>query len=882
MSTTRGTRAYRLLLRLFPRSFREDHAAEMESLYRTMRREWEEVRGGVGPRFWMSLTWDTCREAAGEWLTLSRDILRSTTTTTVGDTMSAFFGDVRYAVRQLLRQPGYGLMIVLLMTFGIAGNAAVFRVFNGLFLRPLPFENPERLVDLDETAPQWDLEFVNMAYPDFAVWRRDNRTFEAMTVFQQGGLNFAAEGSAERIDYLAATHDIDDVLGIEPHLGRFFTAEEDVEDGAYVGLVSMGFWERQFGGSPDVLGQTVMVNGRALEIIGVLPEEARFVGEADLWIPLQRPESDDSGWGLSGIGLLRPEVTVEQAAADLTAIHRGMVEARPVNEITSPVIHSLRDRYLGDFRLGSGFLMGAVGIVLLIACANIAGLMFARSLAREGEMSIRLAMGAPRMRIIRQLLTESVLLAGVGAAVGTALGFWASSYLVNAMDDQFPSWVTFDLDLRFVAFTLAVTMGAAILFGLAPALQASGAKLNLSSSTRTTASGAKRRIMSTLVAAEVAMAMVLLVVGGLSTLDVRRLSAVDPGFVSEGVLTYRLQLPNTRYPDAEARTAFATAYLESLRRLPGVTNATLASTLPLSGHWGWFYEADGHERSEDDANPVVLNRVVTPGYLETMGVPLVRGRTFNDFDGREEGTQAAIVNETFVRTHLSHVEDPVGARIRTGPQAPWVTVVGVARDVKHYGVDQEMRPGVYLPWQQFPLSRFMAALTTDGDPAQLAAAARRATAELDPELPLFSVNTMDVQLAESLWTRKATSGLIAIFSTVALLLAVAGIYGVISYTVGQRTQEISIRMAMGAQGGQVLSQVVRQGMRLVTVGVVVGLVVSVAGAGLMAGMLVDVSAREPWVYLGVTLVLLGVAAAANYLPARRAARLDPMGVLRGE
>jgi predicted permease len=882
MRAERGLRAYRLLLRLLPRTFRDRNAAELERMFRDMREEWEEGRGGPGPRQWMSLVWDVGRAALGEWLSLFRDVLRSMTTTTVEDHMAALMGDIRFAVRQLLRQPVYGGTIVLLMTLGIAGNAAVFRVFNGLFLRPLPFENAERLVDIDETAPQWDLEFVNVAYPDFAAWRRDNRSFEAMSVYQGGGLNFSSEGAAERISFLATTHDMDETLGLQPHMGRFYTAEEDVPDGARVGLVTMDFWQQRFGGDPEVLGRTVQLNGEPLEIIGVLPEAARFVGEVEMWVPLQRGEDDQQGWGLQGIGLLRPGVSMEQALADLTSVHKGMIESRPVNEITSPVIHSLRERYLGDYRLGSGFLLGAVGIVLLIACANIAGLMFARSLAREGEMSVRLALGAPRSRIIRQLLTESVMLATVGAVAGTTVGYAASSMLVEAMSDQFPRWVTFDLDGRFVAFTLVVTMGAAVLFGLAPALQASGARLNLSSATRTTASGARRRLMSGLVTFEVALAAALLVVGGLSTLDVYRLGRVDPGFASEGVLSYSVQLPGIRYQDRDARLAFAEDYVARLQALPGVRGAAVASSLPLAGHWGWFFEAEGYERTEDEANPVVLNRIVSPGYFDAMGIGLAKGRLFDDFDGRERETHAVIVNETFVTTHLSHVDDPLGARIRTGGNADWLTVVGVAKDVKHYGVDEEMRPGVYQPWRQMPLSRFMVALATTGEAEALTAAARGVTAEIDPELPLFGVQSMTSRMDESLWARTATSGLIAIFSTVALLLAVAGIYGVISYSVGQRTQEISIRMAMGAESRQVLGQVVRQGMKLVSLGVLVGLGASVAGAGLFSSILVSQSATDPLVYASVTVMLLLVAGVANYLPARRAAALDPMKILRGE
>jgi putative ABC transport system permease protein len=871
MGDARRHRAYRALLYLFPRDFRELRGADMERLFRDMSAEWEEERGRLGPGFWLSITWDTGREALGEWFSLTRDTTRSILTTSLGEHMCAFFGDIRFALRQIGRQPLYAGMVILLMTLGIAGNTAMFRVFNGLFLRPLPFENPEQLVDLDETAPSWDLEFLSIAYRDYVAWQENNSTFQSMAVIDQGGGNLVDGTSAERVSFLQTTHTMDEVLGLEPVIGRFYGQAEDTPDGPRAALLTQGFWEERFAGDPDVLGRTVSVDGYPVEIIGVLPPEARFIGDVDMWMPLRQTETEFQGWGLNGLGRMKPGVTIEQARADLMSIHKGMIEQYSVNEISSPVVNRLRDRYLGDYRLGSGFLLGAVGIVLLIACANIAGLMTARSMARGPEMSIRLAMGAPRLRIIRQLLTESLVLAVAGAALGTLVGVWGSSLMVTPMAEQFPRWVSFDLDGRFLAFTLAVTMGAAVLFGL-----------------RTTASHRRQRGMAMLVTGQVALALALLVVGGLAMLDVSRLGKANPGFEADGLISYSITLPSVRYEDGPARLGFAENYLARIGAIPGVESATAASTMPLSGHWGWFFVAEGAPpRGEDEANPVVLNRVVSPDYFATLEIPFAAGRPFNDFDGRDEGSQAIIVNETFVRTHLSHVADPIGARVTPGTDTPghdaqWMTVVGVTRDVKHYGLDEEMRPGIYQPLAQFPLSGFAVGLKVRGDSESILGAVRAATAELDVELPVYNVEVMTAELDESLWTRRAMSTLIGIFASVALLLAVAGIYGVVSYSVGQRTQEISIRMAMGAQKQQVLRQVVRQGMWLVGLGVALGLGLSMAGAGLVSGILVGVSATEPIVYVGVTLLLVAVAVLANYLPARRAADLDPMRALRGE
>ena len=890
MSVPKHLSVYRSLLNLFPRDFQEIRGREMERLFLDMSAEWVEENGRLGPRFWTPLVWDTGKEALSEWLSLCLGAIRSEMTQTMGEHMSSLVSDVRYAVRQLVRQPMYALTVVLLMTLGIAGNAAVFRVYNGLFLRPLPFENPEQLVNLDETAPQWDLEFLNIAYRDFDTWRAENGTFQSMAVIDYGGGTLIAGGEPRRVSFLQASHDIDDVLRIEPTLGRFFGPEEDHPDGPRAMLLTQGFWEQEFGADPDVLGTTVSLNGFPIEIIGVLPPEANFFASVDMWLPLRQVRTQFIGWGLSGIGRLKPDATIEQARDDLTAIHKAMIDEFEVNEISSPVINSLRDRYLGDYRLGSGFMLAAVAIVLLIACANIAGLMFVRSLARGPEMAVRLALGAPRRRIVRQLLTESLVLAVMGASAGAVLGIWGSDALVAPLANQFPSWITFDLDGGFFLFTLTVTVAAAVLFGLAPALQASGYRSAASAGGRATTSAARRRGMSLLVSGEVALALALLVVGGLSVLDVRQLGELDPGFDAEGLISYSISLPSARYADADARAAFVDEYLPRLQAIPGVEHAAVASMMPLSGsHQGEFYMVDGAPaRADDEANPVVLNRTVSPSYFETAGIEFAAGRAFDDFDGREDGTQAIIVNERFVETHLSHLDNPVGSRVASGtgigdaPTSTWLTVVGVTRDVKHYGLDQVMRPGVYQPLRQGLLGGFSVALRVRTESEAITAQARAITAEMDSELPLYSIRNMTEQVDQSLFTRRAMSWLIGAFSTVALLLAIAGIYGVISYSVGQRTQEISVRMALGAQKEDVLGQVVRQGMGLVAIGVVIGLAISLAGAELVSGILVGVDATNPMVYAGVTLLLLAVAGVANYVPARRAASLDPMRALRGE
>jgi predicted permease len=646
-------------------------------------------------------------------------------------------------------------------------------------------------------------------------------------------------------------------------------------------------WQREFGGETDVLGNTLNLDGNPYTIIGVLPEEAAFINDADLWIPLATDVTENPGsWYMDGIGRLKPGVTVEAALEDLTRIHKNMIEDRPVNEITSPVVLPVLERFLGEYRLGTTAMLGAVGMVLLIACANIAGLTLARSIARSREVGIRLAMGAQRRRIAQQLLTESLVLAAAGALPGLALGYAGTTAMMAMMPDLLPSWITFDIDYRVVLFTLSLTMGAALVFGLMPALQASNSNVQgvlHASSGRSTETALKRRSLSVLVVGEIALALVLLIVTGLSVLDVRALLNVDPGFTTENVLTYRIGLPRERYEESEQRLAFFNAHLEEIRALPGVQAAGAATARPLGGHWGNFFEIEGAPPlGPDEQNPVILNRVVSPGYLDAIGVTLLAGRDFTENDGRSEGALAVIVNETFARRFWADA-DPIGKRIRyPGDDVPWMTVVGVTHDTKHYGLDTPMRPGVFQPYPQRAAETMAIVVRSSVDPLSLANSVRRLVQARDPELPVDDVTTMSAALDESLWARRAASWLAAIFSVVALLMAVGGIYGVISYGVSQRTHEISIRMALGARGGQVLRHVMRQGSLLVSAGVVLGLGGAYAAAHAISPALFGVDPGDLRVYGVVTLILGAVTLLANFLPARRAAGLDPMSGLRGE
>jgi putative ABC transport system permease protein len=723
-------------------------------------------------------------------------------------------------------------------------------------------------------------------YLDFLDWREHNSTFEAMAVYRESEANLATDDEPVRVRGARVTHDVDDVLGIRPILGRFFTEQEDMPDTERVAMLGYGLWQGRYGADPEIVGRSITLEGIPHAVVGVLPQEAEFIAEAELWVPLaQDPEERRGSWWLNGIGRLKPGVTVEQAREDLTRIHKNAIEERSVNEITSPVILPILQRILGGYRLGTTAMLGAVGLVLLIACINVAGIMLARSLTRGREVAVRLALGAGRGRLIQQHLTESLVLSAAGATLGALLGMGATSALRSITVEGPPVWVQFSFDIRVLGFVLILAVGAAIAFGISPALSAarSDASGMLQANTaRMSTTLARRRALDLLVVGEIALSFVLLVAAGLTVRDFHGLKKVDPGFAPENVLMYEISLPEVAYRDDETRLAFFETHLERIRALPGVKSAAAVDVPPLQGHNGYLFEIEEFPREDPNApQPVTSVRVASTDYFETMDISLLSGRTFLPEDGRDEGSNVAMINETFARNYWPD-EDPVGKRIRPGSWSPWQTIIGVTRDVKHYGLDTEMLQGAYWPLPQAVWSSSAIVLRSDVPPLGLVEPARQVLREMDPSLPMASVATMSAELEESLWVRKGASRLSATFSLVALLLAVGGIYGVVSYRVNQRTKEIGIQMALGARPGQVLGQVLRHGALIIGIGVVLGIVGAYGAGKVLASVLVDTSSGDPLVYCIVIGILVAATVAANVLPARRAASVQPAEVLRGE
>jgi putative ABC transport system permease protein len=814
--------------------------------------------------------------------------------TAKGNFMSSFWHDLKVAARMLLSKPSFAAMVAGMLALGIAGNVAIFSVFDALILRPLPFADPQRLIDLDETAPKWNLHYVGGSPIDFYNWQEHNSTFDSMAAYGNDGANLSdSAGFRQRIKIANVTYNLLDVLGLKPALGRNFLPEEDRPKGVKVILLGHELWQSLFRGDRGIVGHVVKLDNQAYTVIGVLPREAVLPSEAQAWTTLDTEHDQYGSYFLEGVGRLKRGVTVDQARADLLRVHHSLANAgansvqssQKLNEITSPILTSLRERALGDLTTVTRVLLGAVAMVLLIACVNVAGLMLVRAEGRSREIAVRTAVGASRGRIVRQLFTESLLLAAAGGIGGVLLGQVFLKGLVSFIPGDVPRWVRFDLDWRFAIFAVAVTGAAAVVFGLAPAFQAASldAARCLHEMGRSTLSRRKRRALGMLAAIEVTLAVMLLSSSGLLLEAFRKVLHTDPGFRTENVIAWDLRLPETVYSKPEQQYTFYKTLLDRLGALPGVRSASAASLPPLSGHSGYFFVSEnGRQFGVKDDTPVTLLVRSMHGYFQGMGIRLVAGRFFDERDESRMEPRVAIVNETFARFYWPG-QSAVGKRIAmAGNGNPWIEVVGVTRDTKHYGLDQEMKPCVFRPFGQFPSSSMAIVLFTAGDPETVVAPARQILAQLDPDLPMFGVRTMAAQLKHSLWERRAYSWLFAAFAAVAILLAAAGIYGVISFGVSRRTREIGIHMALGARPAQVMRTVLASGMTVVGIGAIAGLIASQFTARLLQSLLFGVSAHDVAAYAAVVAGVAAIGFLANYIPARRASRVDPTNALRFE
>ncbi|MBA3903458.1 MAG: hypothetical protein C0522_07275 [Rhodocyclaceae bacterium] len=788
--------------------------------------------------------------------------------------------DLLLAGRTLRRSPGFTAAAVLILALGIGGNVIVFSFVNGLFLKPLPFPHPEQLVDLDETAPKWNLRYAGINYADFEAWREHNQTFAGMATWRGGEFSLMAGQQSARVPGQRVTHDLAAVFGLQPVLGRMFGSEEEFRGGAKVALIGHHIWQEWFAGDPAVLGRSITIDAEAHEIIGVLPPTAVLPSRAALWIPFA---AKPPHYGGMAVGRLKPGVTLAQASADLLRIHRARIPEAKDNEVTAPVVQPLLDRHLGGGGIIAAILLSAVGVLLLIACANVAGLMLARTLGRVPELGLRAALGASRLQLVRQLLAESLLLALFGGAAGALLGRWLLDGVKSLLADL-PAWIQLGIDGRFVVFLLGLTALCAAVAGLIPA-RFILRRLDLGAvlgpgAHQITASGQRLFSLRALVVAEIALALMLLLLAGFLGRAFLRVQEIDPGFRPDHVLTYGLQLPEAKYQGNASRLAFFEEHLTRLRALPDVESASASTVLPFSGqHIGNFFEPEGGLPGGPEAkSPVVLTRTCFPGYFATLGIALAAGRPFDDKNWR----QTIILNEALARLYWPG-ESAVGKRMRSkGSKNPWLEVIGVTRDVRHYGLEGEVRPGVYLPFQAMPQSSLGIVVRTKGDPAALGPAVRTLLQEQDATMPVAGLATMEERIRQSLSLRRTYSGMIMTFALIAVAMAVAGLHGVVGYVVGQRTREFGIRQALGAQAGDLRRLIVREGLALAGAGIGLGLAGGMLAATALRTILVGVTPFDPFVVPGVTTLLVLIVIIASYIPARRATRFNLVEVLRAE
>jgi putative ABC transport system permease protein len=791
--------------------------------------------------------------------------------------------DTRYALRQLVRTPGFTIVAILTLGVGIGATSAIFSVVNGVLLRPLAYPNPDALVRVNEVLQKFGR--FSVAPATFLDWRQQNTTFERLSALNSTGATLISANGAERISGGLVSWDIFDLLHVPPAMGRTFRQEEDAPGKDNVVILSHGAWQRRFGGDPQMLGKSITLSGVPVTVIGVMPAGFGFMGDVEYWRPLALAANPTRGGHFLGvIGRLKPGVTMQQANAEMKAISERLAIQYPDKSAgESAEVIGLHDSVVAGIRPALLTLFAAVGVVILIACANVANLLLVRASVRGKEIAIRTALGAGRRRLVLQMLAESVLLALAGGAVGLLLAYLAITPMKTLSAGSIPRVGDLRIDGAVFAFALVASLATGILFGLAPAWQASrstiGAVLKEGGRSSTMASG--RWLRSTLLVVEVAMSIVLLVGAVLLLRSFSRLTSVDPGFRPEHVLAFRVALPNVTYPQDHQRIAFFTKLLEGLDALPEVTSAGMTQTLPMRGDYSLSFTIQGQPAPKPNEEPSANYRVISPAYFEALGIPLLRGRVMTERD-TDTSPKVAVVDQKFVDRYFPD-RNPIGQGIDIGNGTDgFYEIVGVVGNVRDASLETNPSATMYVPYRQDPFSGMWVVARTNGDPAALSAAVRQTVQGIDRTRPAFAMTPRATAVSDSVGQRRFSMLLLTVFASIALFLAAVGLYGVVAYTVSQRTQEIGLRLAIGAQRGDVLRLVVGGGMKLALAGVALGIACALALSQLVATMLYEVTPFDPASYSATAIVLLGVAALACYIPARRAMRVDPIVALRQE
>ncbi len=795
--------------------------------------------------------------------------------------MDTLLHDLRYAARALRRAPGFAAIAVLTLALGIGANTTIFSAVDALLLRSLPFPDRDRLVQLGHLLrEQREIEWMPAA--NFLALREGTADVQDLAAYTWWEANLAGRDGAEELMGVQATPDLFAMLGAQPAIGRPCAADEGAAGRDRVVVLSDAIWRRRFAADPGVVGRTVTLNGNAYTVIGVLPPKLAFPPAADVWVPrVFTPEASKS---FMVVGKLKPGVSREQAQTRSSELLRRLVADDPaVYSGAGVVVHELYWDQIEYLQTFFGILLAAVGFVLLIACANVANLLLARASVRSREIAVRAALGAGRWRIVRQLLTESVLLALIGGALGAGLAFWAVDLLQNAVPQDLSrflsGWDAMTVNGWALAFTVAISTLAGVLFGLARALGASHPDLARGLHTRSGSASSRGRLRSALVVAEVALALVLLTGAGLMTRSFVALLRADPGFRADHVLTAKITLPPTEYTEDAQIAALYDRLLERVRALPGARTAGLVTSLPMSRSGdGSDFTIEGRPPATEEEVPRTQWRSITPGYLDVLRIPLLRGRPLGEHDDAD-ASGVALINQTLARKHFADT-DPIGQRVRI--RAEVREIVGVVGDVRHWGNNEAPPPELYLPAMQQPDREMFLTLRTTGDPTAFVGIVRREIAGLEPDAAIGEIRSMERVVAEFTTPERAMAGMLGAFASIALLIAAIGIYGVIAYAVAQRTHEIGVRMALGADRVDVLHFVLGQGVTLVGAGIALGLAGAFAVTRFMGSVLYGVGPADPLTFGGTALLLTGVALLASYVPARRATRVDPVVALRAE
>jgi putative ABC transport system permease protein len=807
--------------------------------------------------------------------------------------MNSVIKDIRFALRGLIKHPGFAAIAVITLALGIGGSTSIFTVVDAALLRGLPYKSPDRLYHLWENTPKKEFPKREFSYPDYQDYQQNN-VFESLAAYTGGGVILSGYGDPESLNAPRVSANFFSVLGVDPILGRTFQAGEDNQGGPKVTILTYGLWQRRFGGDPGVVGRAVTLNGESYTVIGVLPASFQFaLRPADLWVPYQPTQNQLTRRFMHGtnlIGRLKSDKSAEEAQSELSLI-AGRIEQQNNDSHagTTARVVPLQEEVVGSVRPILLVLLAAVGFVLLIACANVASLLLTRALSRQKEVAIRSALGASRLRVIRQLLTESLLLSIVGGAAGLLIAYWGVPALVAVLPQSqlnaMPFLKTVSLNAGILTFSFALSLLTGLIFGLAPALQASKLDLNeaLKEGGRQTSIGSGHRLRSAMVVTEIALAVVLLIGAGLMMKSLFRLLQTNVGFKTENVLTMTVILPPSKYTDSNKQIAFNDQLRERVQTLPGVSGAGTVNILPVnSGNTTRFYvEGDPIPAPGQEIEANI--RTVSDDYFKALGVPVLAGRTFDTRD-TESGQQVVIIGKT-VADRVFAGRDPIGKKLRYSSfDGPGDLVVGVVGDVKITGLDEAVRPVLYYPFRQSASTFSNLVARTGNDPNALAGAIRNEIRNLEPDAAILNVRTMDDMIAQTpaSFMRRFPALLISIFAGVALLLASIGIYGVVSYSVSQQTHYIGVRMALGASPADILKMVLRQGLFLALLGVGIGVLAALGLMRLLSTLLYQVSTSDVTTFAVVTGALFFVALLACYLPARRATKVDPLVALRYE